>query len=53
MRENVEEYLGIDMKPHYAEVIEQRVPMHIWDQWIRDKLAEVAQLHDDNCDAMS
>lgn len=30
--------LNIDVKQYYPEVVEKRVPMHIWDEWIRDKL---------------
>ncbi len=33
--------LNIDMKPYYNEVIEKRIPMHLWDQWIKNRLREL------------
>jgi len=42
IKEDRDEYLGVDMKPYYAEIIEKRIPMHLWDQWVRNKLLEVA-----------
>lgn len=30
--------LNIDVKQYYGEVVQKRVPMHVWDDWIRDKL---------------
>jgi hypothetical protein len=38
IKEDSEELLNIDVKPFYAEIVEKRVPMHLWDQWIRNKL---------------
>lgn len=29
------------MKPFYQEIIDKRIPMHLWDQWIRNKLTEI------------
>ena len=28
---NDEEYLGIDLSPHYVDVVHERVPFHMWD----------------------
>ena len=41
IREDCEELLNIDVKPYYHEIVEKRVPMHLWDQWIRNKLREL------------
>lgn len=30
--------LNVDVKQYYQEIIDQRIPMHIWDDWIREKL---------------
>jgi hypothetical protein len=30
--------LNIDVKQYYQEIIQKRIPMHIWDDWVRDKL---------------
>jgi hypothetical protein len=31
------------MKPHYTEIIDKRIPMHLWDQWIKNKLKELSK----------
>ncbi len=33
--------LNIDMKPYYQEIIQKRVPMHLWDQWVKNRLREL------------
>lgn len=30
--------LNIDMKPYYNEIVDKRIPMHLWDQWIKNRL---------------
>lgn len=30
--------LNVDVKQYYQEIIAKRIPMHIWDDWVRDKL---------------
>lgn len=39
---NGEEYLEIDLSPHYEDVVRERVPFHMWDEWIRRKLVQLA-----------
>jgi hypothetical protein len=29
------------MKPYYREIIEKRVPMHLWEQWVKNRLREL------------
>ena len=38
IKEDCEQMLNIDVKQYYQEIIQKRVPMHIWDDWVRDKL---------------
>lgn len=35
--------LEIDMKPHYQQLLGQKLPLSRWPQWIRDKLLALAQ----------
>jgi hypothetical protein len=40
---NCEEYLGIDLLPHYADVVREGVAFHMWDEWIKRKLTQLAR----------
>lgn len=54
IKEDCEELLNIDIKPYYKEIVEKRIPMHLWDQWIRNRLRELlkkmkaAEMEDDD-----
>lgn len=55
IKEDCEELLNIDAKPFYPEIVEKRIPMHLWDQWIRNKLMQELRLrasseHEDDQD---
>ncbi len=50
IKEDCEELLNIDAKPFYAEIVEKRIPMHLWDQWIRNKLKQELKLRNGNDD---
>jgi hypothetical protein len=41
IKEDCEEMLNIDVKPYYQEIVDKRVPMHLWDQWIKNRLREL------------
>lgn len=36
--------LNIDMKPYYKEIIDKRIPMHLWDQWVKNRLRELIKM---------
>jgi hypothetical protein len=40
IKEDCEELLHVDVKPYYSEIVDRRIPMHLWDQWIRNRLRE-------------
>lgn len=44
IKEDCEDLLNYDIKPYYSEIVDKRIPMHLWDQWIRNKLRQLKRL---------
>ena len=42
IRENKEEYFNLDIKPHYFDMITEKVPMHKWTEWIVNKFEQLS-----------
>ena len=40
---NKDDYYYMSVKPMYSEILEKKIPMHEWDDWIRGKFHELDQ----------
>lgn len=43
IRENKEKYFNIDIKPYYHDIISDKIPMHEWQIWIKEKFDELCE----------